>query len=136
YILDHSGARLAIASPELGETVASLIGTVKSLERVIVAGAAEWRQLQSGDGIALTHRRPEDPAWLFYTSGTTGRPKGATLTHRNLMVASLSYYADIDWVAPTDAVLHAAPLTHGSGLYGLPHIARAANSVIPESGHF
>jgi long-chain acyl-CoA synthetase len=136
YILDHSGTRVAFAGPDLGETIASLMGTVKSLDRVIVVDSADWRALDTGDGIDLTHRRPEDPAWLFYTSGTTGRPKGASLTHRNLLVASLSYYADIDWIAPTDAVLHAAPLTHGSGLYGLPHIARAANSVIPESGHF
>jgi long-chain acyl-CoA synthetase len=136
YILEHSGARLAFAGPELGETIASLIGTVPSLEAVIVVGTAEWRALDTGEGSDLVHRRPDDPAWLFYTSGTTGRPKGATLTHRNLFVASLSYYADIDWIAPNDAMLHAAPLTHGSGLYGLPHIARAANSVIPESGHF
>jgi acyl-CoA synthetase (AMP-forming)/AMP-acid ligase II len=136
YIIEHSGTRLAFATPELGETVGSLLGAVKPLEEVIVTGSAAWRRLAGGDGSELVHRRPEDPAWLFYTSGTTGRPKGATLTHRNLLVAALSYMADIDWIAPTDAMLHAAPLSHGSGLYGLPHITRAANSVIPESGHF
>ena len=36
---------------------------------------------------------------------------------------SLSYYADIDPISPRDSVLHAAPLSHGVGLYGLPHIA-------------
>ncbi len=39
-------------------------------------------------------------------------------------------------MAPTDGILHAAPLSHGAGCYGLPHIARAAVSIIPESGHF
>jgi len=82
----------------------------------------------------LVDRRPEDPAWLFYTSGTTGRPKGATLTNRNLLMASLSYFADIDPVSPGDCILHAAPLSHGAGLYGLPHVAHGAVSVIPHSG--
>jgi long-chain acyl-CoA synthetase len=47
---------------------------------------------------------------------------------------SLSYYADIDEISPNDSVLHAAPLSHGAGLYGLPHVARGAVSVIPHSG--
>jgi long-chain acyl-CoA synthetase len=47
---------------------------------------------------------------------------------------SLSYFADIDQVAPHDSILHAAPISHGSGLYGLPHVARGALSVVPESG--
>jgi long-chain acyl-CoA synthetase len=136
YILEHSGARIAFASPDLAETVAPLADSVAGLERVIVAGSADWRRLLAGDGIDLVAARGDDPAWLFYTSGTTGRPKGAALTHRNLLVAVLSYYADIDHVAPTDGVLQAAPLSHGAGLYGLPHIARGAVSIIPESGHF
>ena len=51
----------------------------------------------------------EDPAWLFYTSGTTGRPKGATLTHRNLAAMTEAYPRDLDPVADGSVYLHAAP---------------------------
>ena len=136
YILGHSGARLAFTSPELAAAVAPLADDLPELERVIVAGNSAWRRWRDGEAGALVERRPDDGAWLFYTSGTTGRPKGATLTNRNLIAASQGYFSDVDEIVPGDSILHAAPLSHGSGLYGLPHVAKAATHVIPEAGHF
>jgi long-chain acyl-CoA synthetase len=104
--------------------------------RVLVTGTEEWRGMYATEPMEIVPRRPEDLAWLFYTSGTTGRPKGAMLTYRNLLMASLSYYADVDPVENRDAILHAAPLSHGSGIYALPFVAAAANNVIPESASF
>jgi acyl-CoA synthetase (AMP-forming)/AMP-acid ligase II len=58
------------------------------------------------------------------------------LTHRNLLFQTQAYLCDIDKLGPQDAILHAAPLSHGSGLYGLPHFSAGAVNVFPESGHF
>src|SRR5207247_7781404 len=71
-----------------------------------------------------------DRAWLFYTSGTTGRPKGAVLTHRNLLFMSQCYYADIDTIDERDTHLAAAPLSHGAGLYALPFALKGAHQLV------
>ncbi|MFP5487743.1 MAG: AMP-binding protein [Acidimicrobiia bacterium] len=134
YILEHSGASVVVTDAEHAGDVEPLLGTVPTLRAVVRAPGERWESLVGTDPVPIVDRRPDDAAWLFYTSGTTGRPKGATLTHRNLMMMSLSYFADIDPVSPGDCILHAAPISHGSGLYGLPHVARGAVSVIPESG--
>ena len=136
YILEDAGARACFATAGLAETTAGLEAEIETLERVLIAGGAEYAALFAEAGGPPAGAAPEMPAWLFYTSGTTGRPKGATLSHRNLLMMSLSYYADIDQVGPGDSIIHAAPMSHGSGLYGLPHLARAANHVVPESGGF
>ena len=73
---------------------------------------------------------PDDPAWIFYTSGTTGKPKGATLTHRNLVAATVNCLADIFPFHAGDRVLHVAPLSHGSGLYLIPSLVRGAENII------
>ncbi len=134
YILENSEARLCFATSDLTETIASLQGG--ALERVIEVGGGEYGDVLGADPIACTTRAPQDPAWLFYTSGTTGRPKGAVLSHRNLLAAIFCYFADMDQGAPWNATLHAAPMSHGSGLYGLAHVTQASCHVLPESGSF
>ncbi|HUP96768.1 MAG TPA: AMP-binding protein [Usitatibacter sp.] len=86
--------------------------------------------------MALSAVEPGALAWLFYTSGTTGRPKGAMLSHRNLAAMTLGYLADVDAVRADGCLLHAAPLSHGSGLYNFTHLLRGAAQVLPESGGF
>jgi long-chain acyl-CoA synthetase len=134
YVLDHSGAAVVLTDDEHAGDVEPLVGSVEALRAAVLTPGPQWDRLASSSPVPLADREPGDAAWLFYTSGTTGRPKGATLTHRNLLMASLSYFADIDQVMPEDCILHAAPLSHGSGLYGLPHVARGALSVVPHSG--
>lgn len=134
YILDHSGAEVVFADPAHADDVTALVDTVETLRAAMVAPGDRWMRLADAAPMSLVERRPEDPAWLFYTSGTTGRPKGAMISQRNLLMASLSYFADIDPIAPTDSVLLAGPISHGAGLYGLPHVAKGAVSVLPASG--
>ena len=137
WILDHSGARLAFVTPELAAAVIPLAATTESLAAVISTDGPEYIKLTHGAPLAQCEPiKPDDLAWLFYTSGTTGRPKGAMLSHRNLLSMTMNYLADEDTNSELDCMIHAAPLSHGSGLYAIPHVARAANHVIPASGGF
>ena len=76
------------------------------------------------------------PCWLFYTSGTTGRPKGVMLCPEQLRLMSLAFLSSIQTVSPGDHMLHPAPLSHGGGMYHLPYVLQGATNVIPKSGSF
>lgn len=111
------------------------VGGIQQARLVDVCGQAgvaydELLRREQGSLEDAYEVRETDPAWLFYTSGTTGQPKGAVLTHANLRFAVVSWCADLHQVQPEDVVLHCAPLSHGAGFHALVALARGARNVV------
>jgi acyl-CoA synthetase (AMP-forming)/AMP-acid ligase II len=131
-IIDDAGVTRVFASAKIGAELASV--TDVSVE-TIDSQAYSARTT----GARAARPRATDPAalaWLFYTSGTTGRSKGAMLTHRNLMAMTVSHLADFDSPDHNCSLVHGAPMSHGSGLYIPPYVLRGARQVIPSSAAF
>lgn len=131
HIVSNAGARLCVTT---GALAAGLEGVMPGETRLVVSDDATYREWIQAEPAPVAERGPEDAAWIFYTSGTTGRPKGAILSHRALLFMCQCYYADVDFVDGRDTVLHAAPLSHAAGLYALPHLARGGHQVILSGG--
>lgn len=79
---------------------------------------------------------PQDLAWLAYTSGTTGRPKGAMLSHRALVNQAVMGLADAERMERHHVGMHAAPLSHGSGYNALVFVMKACPQVIHQRRRF
>lgn len=132
FILGHSGARLAF-------TDAAHAGGLSALApdtRIVDMDGTDFEALLSGSPPPLHPTGRDDLVWLFYTSGTTGRPKGAMLTPANLHAMVMSYLADVDVAEAADAAVYAAPISHGAGLYQFIHLIVGARHVVPASGGF
>ncbi len=120
HIAANSGARLALTSDRFPEVARALFSLPDCA--VVSVDTPAYLALLQPPPSPLMPVAADALAWLFYTSGTTGRPKGAMLSLRNLEFMGAAYDADIGRAAVGDTQLHAAPLSHGAGLYGLPHL--------------
>ena len=134
WILEHSGCAAAFATPGLDGSINN--HRAETLKHLFAIGGADYQALTRSEPAPLHDRAPDDLGWLFYTSGTTGKPKGAMLTHRNLACATYGFLIDVDPTNPGDGLLHGAPMSHGSGIYMLGAIARGGVNIVPSSGGF
>ncbi len=140
YILGHSDAGAVIFTADQAAKVDAATAGLPRCRRVSAefglrdlarAGERDHGWTGLADGLS-----GQEPAWLFYTSGTTGRPKGATLTHHNLAAMIAAFESDVAELSVRDRLLHLAPLSHGSGLYALPALVQSAENVVASAGRF
>lgn len=142
YVAENCGAKAIVVDAAVAEALETALTPEMSPLFVIVGDAASRRSIENAIRAVGPRSpppfeaRPEDAAWIFYTSGTTGRPKGAVLSHRNLIAMAVNCLADIHSFQPGERVLHAAPLSHGSGMYLLPALARGAENIIDAGANF
>jgi len=113
YIVEHSGARVLIIDPELDEALADV-----TAEHRFVIGDDDLIYAPEG-----SVPRPWEPdenatACINYTSGTTARPKGVQITHRNIWVNAVTFAMHAQ-VSDRDVYLHTLPMFHANG-WGMP----------------
>lgn len=135
FIIDDAEARLVVVGPEgnvQAAAVRALLGGDPLFLGVEDGSYAAWRD-QAGD-VAPPAVSPDNVVLQLYTSGTTGHPKGVTLTHRNLLAGKyLPPLASLTWNHwhPDDVALNAMPVAHvGGSNWGLSALVGGATVVI------
>jgi acyl-CoA synthetase (AMP-forming)/AMP-acid ligase II len=113
YIVEHSGARVLVIDPELDETLRDV-----TAEHRFVIG--DDSLLYAADGVEPQPWEPDEneTACINYTSGTTARPKGVQITHRNVWVNAVTFALHAA-VTDRDVYLHTLPMFHANG-WGMP----------------
>jgi len=125
YIIGNAAPRILVVEPKYLPTIRQIRAEIPSVERILLIGA-EAEDCEGFDDFVATgeptepQRRPSesDLCWLLYTSGTTGLPKGAMLTHRNLMAAVLNSMCAWE-AAPDEVCMFTFPQFHVAG-YVMP----------------
>ena len=123
FILEDSGARILIAARRFGPNVSSLMEIASNLDRVILTGkgdnppipdSLDYEEIldkEQKTPPAVPEISDDDVAHLYYTSGTTGRPKGVMLSHKNVCSHALAAIAELH-LTDRDNWIHVAPLFH------------------------
>jgi fatty-acyl-CoA synthase len=137
WLAQSSGAAAHIFDAAFPEHAAAARAANPGVRLEIALGGQEgltWDALATGPAEALEF--PADvgrdhPAWFFYTSGTTGHPKAAVLTHGQMQFVVNNHLADlIPGTTERDVSLVVAPLSHGAGIHALIQAPRGAASVL------
>jgi long-chain acyl-CoA synthetase len=133
YMLQDSGSRACITQ---GASYQALEAQAAGGADLTLIDVGSERYRAGYDCAPLDPAKIEEHAlaWLFYTSGTTGRPKGVMLTHQNLVSMAMHFHVDVQPLANDDVLIHVAPMSHGSGLYSIPYFIMGCLQVVPESG--
>jgi fatty-acyl-CoA synthase len=136
YLAQSSGATVHIVDSAF-PAHASVVAAENPARRLQLSiggdGADDWESLVRHPG---KRTQPADvdrdhPAWFFYTSGTTGRPKAGVLTHGQMNYIICNHLCDLmPATTEHDVSLVVAPLSHGAGIHALPQVARGAASVL------
>jgi long-chain acyl-CoA synthetase len=136
YMLGDSESRALIVEHEFFANLRDPVIELKELRWIILVEGKEEKTLEYENLIAKTSPPPAEPEIgaeavfrLHYTSGTTGRPKGAIQTHSSRVITSLNTLLDVVNFTSRDRVLHVAPLTHASGNLFLPSFIRGGANV-------
>jgi long-chain acyl-CoA synthetase len=139
FILNHSGASVLITCAAFAQTIAAIRGALTTVREIIttdtlagVSGVLNWQEVlrQGGAAPFAVSVADNDGYMLGYTSGTTGRPKGALTTVAARMASLHITYANEFFVTPGDAMLHVASLAHGSGTKVLPVYVKGGKNVL------
>jgi long-chain acyl-CoA synthetase len=137
WIIENAEAKAVFVSDSMASDLIPLIERLPGLAAAIAVERKDFTALRSSEPMQVpVSRSRDDLAWLFYTSGTTGKPKGVMISNGNLHAMAFSYFVDVDEVHIADAALYAAPMSHGAGIYNFMHVMRGARNVVPESGGF
>ncbi|ALM50918.1 acyl-CoA synthetase [Halomonas huangheensis] len=141
WLSELTGARVLIHSAEFSAHAAAMRQASRSLCHTISIGPCdgadeEYQELVSrhlGQTCRNVDVEHDDPCWFFFTSGTTGRPKAAVLTHGQMGFVVTNHLCDLMPATDqsSDASLVIAPLSHGSGIHYLTQLARGVTTVLP-----